>query len=71
MADRHQPPVTAEPPLPPQGGCGGEAFRQRGGDDRGRENGGGEEGEGEERCEHLDEPCSFAAMPWRAAGSWR
>jgi hypothetical protein len=71
MAHRHRPLVMAKNQLPPQGGCGGQAFRQRGGDDRGRESSGGEEGQGQERCEHFDKPCSFRRDAWRAADSWR
>ena len=50
---RHQPLVAANRQLPPQGGCRGEAFRQRSGDDRAGERGGGEEGERQKRSEHI------------------
>jgi hypothetical protein len=57
MPHRLQPFVAANGQLPPQGRCGGQAFRQRGGDHPTGERSCGEEDDGQKRSEHIDEPC--------------
>jgi hypothetical protein len=57
VPDSHSPGVAAKGELLPQCDSGSEALGKRRGNHRHRQHGKGQESEGQERCEHIREPC--------------